>query len=127
MTIRVTTANQFNNTVASLQRRQQELQSTQIQLTSGKKVANASDDPAGAARIERALAAIGQVDANQRALESSRNSMNLAESAIGDASELLQQVRETLVAAGNASYSDAERRGLGDKIAGLRAQLLSIA
>lgn len=127
MSVRVTTANQFNNAVASLQRRQQELQATQTQLTSGKKVERASDDPVGAARIERALAAIGRVDANQRALESSRNGMNLAEAAIGDASELLQQVREAVVAAGNASYSDAERKGLGDKIAGLRAQLLSIA
>jgi len=125
--MRVTTANQFNLTVASLQKRQQELQSTQIQLTTGKKVARASDDPAGAARIERALAAIGKVEANERALAASRNSMNLAESAIGDASEILQQVRETLVAAGNASYTDAERRGLADKISGLRAQLLSIA
>ncbi|MBN8506079.1 MAG: flagellar hook-associated protein FlgL [Burkholderiales bacterium] len=125
--MRVTTANQFNQTVASLQRRAQELQATQVQLSTGKKVARASDDPAGAARIERALAAIGKVDANQRALDASRNSMNLAESAIGDASELLQQVREALVAAGNASYSDPERFGLADKIAGLRKQLLAIA
>lgn len=125
--MRVTTANQYATTIATLQKRQQELQQTQIQLSSGKKVANASDDPAGAARIERSLAAIGRVEANQRALEASRNNMNLAEAAIGDASEILQQVRETLVAAGNASYSDAERAGLATKIEGLRAQLFAIA
>jgi flagellar hook-associated protein 3 FlgL len=125
--MRVTTANQYTTTIATLQKRQQELQNTQIQLSSGKKVARASDDPAGAARIERAMAAIGRVEANQRALAASRNNMNLAEAAIGDASEILQQVRETLLAAGNASYTDAERAGLATKIAGLRQQLFAIA
>lgn len=125
--MRVTTAHQYTTTIATLQARQQQLQQTQIQLSSGKKVATASDDPAGAARIERAMAAIGRVEANQRALAASRNNMNLAEAAIGDASEILQQVRETLIAAGNASYSDAERAGLATKIAGLRSQLFSIA
>ncbi len=125
--MRISTANTYNSTIAQLQRRQQELQQTQIQLTSGKKVADASDDPTGAARIERAMVAIGRVDANPRALEASRNSMNLAESAIGDASEVLQQIRETLVASGNASYGDSERRSLAAKIEGLRDQLLGIA
>ncbi len=125
--MRITTANKYNNTVAELQRRQQQLHTTQVQMTTGKKVANASDDPIGASRVERALAAINRVEANQRALAASRNSMNLAEAAIGDASELLQQVRETLLAAGNPTYGDSERAGLANKIAGLRAQLLAVA
>jgi len=117
----------YDTTISQLMRRQMEMQRTQIQLTSGKKVAAASDDPTGAARVERALASIGRVEANQRALEASRNSMRLAESALADGSEILQQIRETLVAAGNASYGDAERQGLAAKIEGLRNQLLSIA
>lgn len=125
--MRVATATLYNSTISQLQRRQQEMQQTQLQLTTGKKVADASDDPTGAARVERSLAAIGRVDANQRALEASRNSMILAESALGDASEILQQIRETLLAAGNASYGDSERKGLAQKIAGLRNELLSIA
>ncbi len=125
--MRVATANMYDATISQLMRRQMEMQTTQIQLTSGKKVAAASDDPTGAARVERALASIGRVEANQRALEASRNSMRLAESALADGSEILQQIRETLVAAGNATYGDAERLGLAAKIEGLRNQLLSIA
>lgn len=125
--MRVATANLFDSTIAQLQKRQQDMQLTQLQLTSGKKVQQSSDDPTGASRIERALAAIGQVDANQRALEASRNSMTLAESAMADASEIMQQVREALMSAGNASYSDAERLGLASRIQGLRNQMLSIA
>lgn len=125
--MRLATANLFDASIANLQRRQNALQQQQQQLTSGKRVAMASDDPTGAARAERALVSIGRVEANQRALEASRNSMTLAESALGDANELLQQARETMVAAGNASYSDAERAGLATKLKGIRDQLLSIA
>lgn len=125
--MRLSTANLFDASIANLQRRQNALQEQQQQLTSGKRIALASDDPTGAARAERALASIGRVEANQRALEASRNSMTLAESALGDANELLQQARETMVAAGNASYSDSERAGLATKLKGIRDQLLAIA
>jgi flagellar hook-associated protein 3 FlgL len=125
--MRLSTANLFDTSIANLQRRQNALQDQQQQLTSGKRIALASDDPTGAARAERALASIGRVEANQRALEASRNSMTLAESALGDANELLQQARETMVSAGNASYSDAERKSLANKLQGIRDQLLSIA
>ncbi|MCF8205815.1 MAG: flagellar hook-associated protein FlgL [Methylotenera sp.] len=125
--MRLSTANLYDASIANLQRRQQALQEQQQQLTSGKRIATASDDPTGAARAERALAAIGRLDANQRALEASRNSMTLAESALGDANELLQQAREAMVAAGNASYSDAERMSQANKLQGIRDQLLSIA
>ncbi len=125
--MRLSTANLFDASISNLQRRQEAMQTQQQQLTSGKRIASASDDPTGAARAERALAAIGRVEANQRALEASRNSMTLAESALGDAAELMQQARETMVSAGNASYSDAERQGLANKLQGIRDQLLSIA
>ncbi len=125
--MRLSTANIFDSSIATLQRRQESMQASQQQLTTGKKITKASDDPTGAARSERALSTIGRVDANQRALEASRNGMTLSEAALGDANELLQQMRETMIAAGNASYSDAERAGLANKIAGLRNQLLAIA
>jgi flagellar hook-associated protein 3 FlgL len=53
--------------------------------------------------------------------------MTLAEGALSDAGELLQQVRETMVAAGNASYSDGERAALGQRLTALRQQLLAVA
>ncbi|WP_077035402.1 flagellar hook-associated protein FlgL [Pelomonas sp. KK5] len=125
--MRLSTANTYEITISTLQRRQQQMQTSQQQLTSGKRVAQASDDPTAAAISQRSDAQIGRIDAQQRALDASRNAMTLGESALGDSTDLLQQVREALVAAGNASYSDAERKGLSEKIAGLRNQLLAIA
>jgi flagellar hook-associated protein 3 FlgL len=125
--MRITTANAYETSVDNLHRRQQELQLAQDRLTSGKRVARASDDPAAAARIERALAASARAEANQRGLEASRNAMQQAEGALGGAVEAMQQVRELLVAAGDGSYSDAERANLGARVRGLREQLLNIA
>src|SRR5580765_8321697 len=112
--MRISTANGYTTALDSLMNRQSALSDTQDQLTSGKRVNRASDDPAAAARSERALAVERRTVADQRAVDASNNAMTLTESALGDAGSLLQQAREALVAAGNATYSDAERKGLAD-------------
>jgi flagellar hook-associated protein 3 FlgL len=127
MIMRVSTQNAFERGLSTLQRRQGELSGLQEQLTSGKRVSRASDDPAAAARAERAMATQLRTEADQRALDASRNVVLQAESALGDAGELLQQVREHVLSAGNSSYSDAERAGLAQAIRGLREQMLSVA
>jgi len=125
--MRISTLNTFDSSIANLQRRQAQLANSQEQLTSGKRVLRASDDPAAAARAERALAAMARNEANQRALEASRNAMQFGEAALGEAGELLQQMRERLVAAGNGSYTDADRAKLAEAMRGLRDDLLSVA
>jgi flagellar hook-associated protein 3 FlgL len=125
--MRVSTANSYETSLDALTKRQSNLSEAQLQLTTGKRVNRASDDPAAAAAAERALAKSARVDASQRTAESSRNMVSLTESALGDAGELMQQVREALVASGNATYSDAERQGVAQKIEGLRDQLLAVA
>ena len=123
----ISTANNYNTSLDALVSRQTAMTNAQEQLTTGKRVNRASDDPAGAARAERALAAEQRATASQRAVDASNNAMTLTESAFGDATDLLQQVREALVSAGNASYSDAERASKANEIADLRKQLLSVA
>lgn len=125
--MRISTAQTFNAGIDQLQRRQRELADAQGQLTSGKRVQRASDDPTAAARAERAMVTIARSDAEQRALEASRNALTLGEAALGDAGELMQQARELLVASGNATYTDADRAGLAQQLAGIRQQLLGIA
>ena len=125
--MRLSTAHAYDTSLAALTKRQSDLSDAQLQLTTGKRVNRASDDPAAAAQAERALSKSARADASQRAAQSSRNMMTLTESALGEAGELLQQVREAMVASGNASYSDAERLGKAQQIEGLRDQLLAVA
>lgn len=125
--MRIVTANQYDNAIEILQRRQRDMTESQAQLTSGKRVNRASDDPTAAARAERALATEARTVASQRAVDASRNAMTLAEGALSDAGDLLQNLREVLVQAGNASYSDTERTSLAERLSALRQQLLSVA
>jgi flagellar hook-associated protein 3 FlgL len=125
--MRISSSYMFDKSVTNLQARQQKLASTQEQLTSGKRVNYASDDPTGAARAERALATIARTEANERTLDASRNVMNIAESSLGNAVDLLQTARETMVTAGNGSYTDGERKALAIKMRDIRNQLLSVA
>ena len=125
--MRISTANAYNKTIDALQTRQTALSTTQQQMTTGKRVNRAGDDPAAAARVERALAGEARATASQRAVDASNNAITLTEGALGDAEELLQQARERLVAAGNASYNDANRAILGEQLSAIRTQLFAVA
>jgi flagellar hook-associated protein 3 FlgL len=124
---RISTASLFETGVHTLQERQSELNKAQQQLTSGKRIHRLSDDPSDAARAERARAAEARAVADQRAIDASRAALSQVEGAYGDATELLQQARELIVAAGNTSYGPNERRAIAQQLNGIRAQLLQVA
>lgn len=125
--MRINTAHRYDASISNLQERQQKLANAEVQLTSGKRVNNASDDPTAAARAERALAAMARGEANKRSVDASRNVMSITEAAVGDSIDLIQTAREALVAAGNGSYTVNERQSLAIKLREIRSQLLSIA
>ena len=125
--MRISTANSYDVGIDTISRRQADLADVQEQMTSLKRVNKSSDDPAAAARAERALARISRTDANQRAVNAAQVAMGQVEGAIGDATNLLQQAREALVAAGNATYTPSDRQTLAEKISNLRQQLFMVA
>ncbi|HEX4236246.1 MAG TPA: flagellar hook-associated protein FlgL [Caldimonas sp.] len=125
--MRIATANTYDAGIDTLTRRQAEMNGLQEQMTTGLRVNRASDDPAAAARAERALAAIGRSDTSQRAVNASSALVTQSESTLGDAGDLLQRARELMVSAGNASYSDSDRKSIADELQSIRDQLLSLA
>ena len=125
--MRIATANSYASSLSALMNRQIDLSSTQEQMTTGKRVNSASDDPAAAARSERAQAEIKRTVANQRGVDAANNAMTLTESALGDSVDLLQTAREALIQGGNATYSDSQRQTLSDQLVGIRNQLLAVA
>jgi flagellar hook-associated protein 3 FlgL len=124
---RISTFGAYDTAIDNLLQRQENLSTSQEQLTSGKRVNVASDDPTAAARAERARALEARTTASERAVDASTNAMTLTESALGDANDLMQQARELVVQAGNASYGDSERGAIADQIASIRKQLLAVA
>ncbi len=125
--MRVSTANRYQSAVDSLQQRQRDMSEAQMQMTDGKRINKPSDDPTAAARAERAYLTQQRISSEQRSVDASRNAMVLAESAMGQANELLQMARETVVAAGNGSYAPGERAAQAAQLSQYRDQLLALA
>lgn len=123
--MRVATAHSYDTTIAQITKRQAEMAAQQERISSGKRVMRASDDPVAAALSEAVQTRLSRVQTDQRALESSRTSIQQAESALGEAGDLVQRVRELIIAGGNAGYGSTEREALAKEIEGLREQLFA--
>jgi flagellar hook-associated protein 3 FlgL len=125
--MRVATANSYDSTVNTLNKRQAELSAQQDRIATGKRVQRASDDPVAAVMAEAAQNRLSRALVDQRAVEASRTSLNQAESALGNAGELVQDVRELLLKAGNATYGSKEFQSIAQEIEGLRERMLGVA
>lgn len=125
--MRIGTANNYDSALEQLYKRQSELSSQQEQLSSGLRVNRASDDPAAAAKAERAMVRLDRIETDMRALETQRSALATAESGLGEAIGLLQSARDFVVAAGNAGFSRNDRATLATQMTSLRDQLFAIA
>jgi flagellar hook-associated protein 3 FlgL len=125
--MRIATANRYEAAVDSLQRRQRDMAEANTQMTNGKRINRPSDDPTGAARAERAAIVQLRITSEQRSMQASRSAMTLAESALGQAGDVLQDARQAMATAGNGSYSAADRAALAQQLSQYRGQLMALA
>ncbi len=123
---RVSTANQYDSALRNVGQRQNALTSLQEKLTAGKRVVRASDDPVAAAQAERAMTRIERVQTEQRALELQRNAIAQAESSLGDAVGLVQELRQLTVNAGSGTLTPQDRQTIAMQIQSLRDQLFTV-
>ena len=124
---RLGSANTYDNALRNLSDRQGALSALQENLSSGKRVNRASDDPTATAQSERAQTRIARIATEQRALAAQRNTVALTESTLGDAAATLQNFRDLLVSSGNATFSPKERESIVAQMRLLRDQLLGQA
>lgn len=125
--MRIATANSYDQTVSTLAKRQAELSAQQERISTGKRVLRASDDPVAAVLSEASSNRMRRAETDQRSIEAARTSLSQGESALGEAGDLIQDVRELLVKAGNATYSSSEYKSMAQEIEGLRERLLGVA
>lgn len=125
--MRIATAHSYDNTIAILTRRQAELAAQQERVSTGLRVQKASDDPVAATLAETAANRLSRTQADLRAVEASRASLQQAESGLKESGDLIQRVRDLLITAGNATFTDAEREDVAKQLEGLREQLIAVA
>jgi flagellar hook-associated protein 3 FlgL len=125
--MRISSSQYFNLNVASMSDQQSTLATMYQQISSGKRILTASDDPLGAAQaVQLTLksGALAQYSTNQTAALSS---LQQEDSTLGSVSGVLQSIQTQIVHAGDGSLSDSDRTSIANTIQGLRDQLFGLA
>ena len=106
---------------------QEALIKTQQQLSTGKRIVTPSDDPIAAAQalsITQAASVNEQYAVNRK---SASSSLMLEENVLKEITSVLQDVHQTAVSAGNASYSDADRKARATELRSHLESLVTLA
>ena len=83
--------------------RQSELADIQRQVSTGKRVATAGDDPAGASQMIQLQEGLNRLDSFAQNADTARRRLSLEENVLSEAGDLLNRVRELAIQAGGAS------------------------
>ena len=92
------------------------MRTLQQQLTSGKEIRRPSDNPF---KVSRAMQLHTDIGANKQYNENIKDTINwldTTDTALGQAGNVIQRVRELLLASGNAGYGTSERKAIKDEI-----------
>lgn len=114
--MRVSSNQIFQSGVVGVSRNQADLFKLQNQLSTGRRVLTPADDPVAAAQA----VVVGQSQSvNVQHLDAQGNAksqLTTIEGYLGSLTDLLQNVRERLVQAGNATLTAADRRAIGTEL-----------
>lgn len=125
--MRISSKTLFDSNVAAMSQQQARMLQTQQQISSGRRILTASDDPVAAARaleISQSDAVNTQQASNRAAV---RNTLSLAESSLQSTTLLLQDVRTAMVGAGNGTLNDSDRRTIATELSGRLQELRGLA
>ncbi len=112
------------NRIGDLQNR---LQKTQEQIASGRRILTPSDDPVAATRaldVTQTQSINNQYAVNR---QYAKNTLGQVEGTLAGVTSLMQDVKTTIIAAGNGTLSDTERGFMASELNGRLEQLLGLA
>ncbi|WP_286222601.1 flagellar hook-associated protein FlgL [Marinobacter apostichopi] len=125
--IRISSQQIFSGGINRLQELNSNLNSTQQQISTGKRVNTPSDDPVAAARILKLDQELSRVETYQRNVNLAENRLSQEESALESSIDIVQRVRELAVQAGNGALSAEDRRSISSELKERLGQLANVA
>ena len=125
--MRVSTKSFQMQWLANFTARQVQLADIQRQVSTGKRVTTAGDDPVGAAQIIQLQEGLNRLDSFAKNADTARRRLSLEESALTEAGDLLNRVRELAIQAGGATQTNQVRQALADEAREVRRNLLDLA
>lgn len=125
--MRISTVTFQSDALAQMEALQSAMAKTQSQLSTGKKLQSAADDPSGMAQVNQLstqISASTQYVTNQNAVSAN---LQLEEQAMTDATNTLQSARDLAVQANNPALSAAQRQDIAQQLQQQLQDLMSIA
>ncbi|MGB9988686.1 flagellar hook-associated protein FlgL [Pseudoduganella rhizocola] len=127
MGMRIATSQMYDTGISQLSTLQANLLKTQMQISTGRRVLTPADDPVASARaleVTQSKELNDQYKLNRQTANSSLSQVDLALGSVGD---LLDDVKDTILYAGNPALSTANREALAVDLEGRLQDLLGLA
>jgi flagellar hook-associated protein 3 FlgL len=102
--------------MADLQARYAAAANTELQISTGRRVNDPSDDPTAAAQERMRLSDLAGIQASQKSVNSTQSWLNQAESSISGVSDALNRAKELATRGANGSSSQADRNAAADEV-----------
>ena len=125
--MRLSTSWMYQQSLGSLLNQQSTLATTQNQVSTGKRINVASDDPAGAGQIislSHILASNAQYSSN---IDSANSRLSTEQTVLSSAGNLLDSARSMAIQGINGSLSASDRAGMATQLTQMRDQLVQLA
>lgn len=125
--MKISSEQQFSRGIDAILAQQAKLAETQEQLATGNRILVPSDDPAASTQLVKLSALISNNNQFGRNIVFAQNQVELSESKLKSAGDILQRVRELVVQANSAIHSNASRSAIGIEVGNNLDALLDIA
>jgi flagellar hook-associated protein 3 FlgL len=127
MTFRISTQTVFDRGLNAMLDRQSEISKTQLQLSTGRRILTAADDPAGAVRVLNYNRKIDTMEQYINNADRARSRLEFEEASLDGAENILLRVKELVVQGSSDTVSQADRQIIAQEIRELRDSLIGIA
>ncbi|WP_351088367.1 flagellar hook-associated protein FlgL [Shewanella sp. S1-49-MNA-CIBAN-0167] len=125
--MRISTGQMFQQNTNSILEKQSATNTIMAQISSGKRVNTAGDDPVAAIGIDNLKQKNILVEQYEKNIDYATNHLAISESKIGSAETLISSMREQLLRGANGSLSSVERQMIADEMSSSLEELQSIA
>ncbi|MFT8313955.1 MAG: flagellar hook-associated protein FlgL [Clostridium sp.] len=114
--MRITNNMLTNNFLSDMQNNLQNMQKIQQQMTSGKLISKASDDPFIASRSMQLNSQLGANSQYKSNIKDASNWLDTTDTTLGQVGNALSRINELLVSTGDPGYSNDENQSVKDEI-----------
>ncbi|MCM2130405.1 flagellar hook-associated protein FlgL [Larsenimonas rhizosphaerae] len=125
--MRLSTASMFSTSLSAMLNQQSKLTDVSLQMSTGRRVVTASDDPSAASQALITRQSLSETKQYADARTTMTQNMALEETILNSVTSAIQSAQDKLVQAGNGTLSDSDRLSLATAMDSIYQELVGLA